>query len=101
MKITATWFPGKYPSFNLGLHTTEDSEEFLSIKGCRIVEGDKGPFVAYPYSKKPDGNYWRHAWGSNAFNEAVLKIALKDRPSPEQRPKSKTGSDDLESDAPF
>jgi DNA-binding cell septation regulator SpoVG len=95
MKITVTWFPGSHPSFNLGLHTTADSEEFLSVKGCKIVEGKEGPFVSYPYTKKPDGNYWRHAWGSKAFNEAVLKEALKERPAVQKAyPKSESSDGD-------
>lgn len=102
MKITVTWFPGSHPSFNLGLHTTSDSEEFLSVKGCKIVEGKDGPFVSYPYTKKPDGNYWRHAYGSKAFNEVVLKEALKDRPATQKAPPKSTGSiNDMGDDVPF
>lgn len=103
MKITATWFPGTHPSFNLGLHTSADSEEFLSIKGCKIFEKDGVPFVSYPATKKIDGNYWRHAYGSKAFNEAVLKVALANRPAPVQEPpKSQSpGFNDMENDIPF
>lgn len=104
MKITITWFQqGKYPSFNIGLHSTPDSEEFLSIKGCKIFDGKDGPFVTYPSTKKTDGNYWRHAYGSKAFNETILKMALKDRPVAPPPPTSgNVGSfDDMSDDIPF
>lgn len=62
--------------FNVELASKEGAEPFLSIKGCRIVEGTKGPFVSYPATKNANtGKWWSHAWGSDKFNAAVLEKA--------------------------
>ncbi len=105
MKITITWFQGKYPSFNVGLHTTEDSEEFLSIKGCRLVGSEKGEFVGWPSSKKTDGKYWNHVYTSKAFSDVILKKAQASRPAPIPTPPQQVGVsgsfDDIDNDIPF
>ena len=105
MKFTVTWFQGKYPSFNLGFHSTPESEEFLSIKGCKIFDGAKGSFVSYPSTKKADGKYWNHCWGSKAFNDAVLKMAMASRPAaiptPPQQVGTGSGFEDMSDDIPF
>jgi len=104
MHITITWYTqGQYPSFNLGLHSNAESEEFLSIKGCKIFDGAKGSFDSYPATKKVDGNYWRHAWGSEKFNAVVLAKALESRPAQQQQQNGNTGGSvpNLESDIPF
>ena len=77
MKITTKWFGNQ---FNVGLASSEGREEFVSIKGCRLVDGPKGEFVSWPSTKKDDGTYWRHAWGSDEFQAAVIKEAKKNQP---------------------
>lgn len=103
MHITIEHFSGKYPSFNINLHSQEGQEAFLSIKGCRIVDGSKGPFISYPATKNEStGKYWNHAYGSENFNAAVLKKAQAQAPKvapPKPRPGS--GFDDMDSDIPF
>ena len=81
MEIIVEHFDGKYPSFNIGLASGPNVEPFLSIKGCRIVDGSKGPFVSYP-ARKDDktGKYWNHVWGSEKFNAAVLQKAQASQP---------------------
>lgn len=60
--------------FNVELSSKEGAEPFLSIKGCRIVEGQKGPFVSYPATKnQTTGKWWSHVWASDKFNQAVLE----------------------------
>lgn len=34
----------------------------VSIYGCRLIEGKKGNFVAFPQRKGKDGEYYRHAY---------------------------------------
>lgn len=34
----------------------------VSIYGCRLIEGKKGNFVAFPQRKGKDGKYYRHAY---------------------------------------
>ena len=94
MQISITWHQGKYPSFNVGLASSEGADEFLSIKGCRIVDSQKGPFVSYPSRKQDDGKYWNHVWGSDKFNAVVLSKALAAMPKEPGRAKaSEDGSD--------
>ena len=97
MEITIEWRDGKYPSFNLNLHSKEGADAFMSIKGCRLADGKKGKFVSYPSRKQDDGKYWNHVWGSEKFNDVVLKKALEGQPKKE----NKTGFDDLKDEAPF
>lgn len=75
MKVTIEHHGGQYPSFNINLHTVEGDEPFLTIKGCKIVEGSKGPFISYPSRKMDNGKYWNHVYGGEAFNAHVLKLA--------------------------
>ena len=70
MKITTKWFGDQ---FNIGLASAEGRDEFLSIKGCRIKSGEKGEFISWPAQKKDDGTFWRHVWGSDEFQAAVIR----------------------------
>jgi len=78
MEILIEHFDGKYPSFNVSLASKPGVEPFLQIKGCRIVDGQKGPFISYPARKdEKSGKYWNHVWGSEKFNAAVLEKAME------------------------
>lgn len=81
MNVSIEWHDGKYPSFNVNLSSKEGADAFLSIKGCRIVDGSKGQFVSYPATKnEKTGKYWNHAWASEKFNAVVLEKALASMP---------------------
>ena len=84
MNITIEHHDGKYPSFNLNLHSAPGSEPFLTVKGCRIVEGKNGPFISYPSRKMENGKYWNHVYGGEKFNAHVLELAQGGQP--ERRP---------------
>jgi hypothetical protein len=88
MKITIEHFDGKYPSFNINLHSVEGAEPFLIVKGCRIVDGSNGPFVSYPATKnEKTGKYWNHVYGGEKFNEEILRLATgRQRAAPRQAP---------------
>lgn len=112
MKITVKHFAGQYPSFNVALHSTETSEPFMEIKGCRMVNGSNGEFVSWPSRKQEDGKYWNHVYASDAFNAAVLKVAKNSAPAaPPQAPRPAaqparqaapvSGFDDMSDDMPF
>jgi len=91
MHISIEHFDGKYPSFNINLHTDEDSEAFLSIKGCRIQQGKDGDFISYPATKNSaSGKWWNHVWGSEKFNSAVMKKAERTTEKPKQAKSAKT-----------
>lgn len=77
MKVTIQHFEGKYPSFNIMVHAVEGADPFITIRGCRIVEGKNGPFISYPATKNDKGQYWNHVVGGEKFNEYVLKEATK------------------------
>lgn len=34
----------------------------LVIYSCKIIEGSKGPFIAFPASEGKNGKYYNHAW---------------------------------------
>ena len=34
----------------------------ITIYGCRIIQGKKGDFVAFPNRKGKDGNYYSHVY---------------------------------------
>lgn len=76
MKISIKWFGNQ---FNVGL-ANDGKDEFLSIKGCRLISGPKGEFVSWPSAKKDDGTYWKHVWGSDEFQAAVIREAKKSQP---------------------
>lgn len=108
MHISIEHFDGKYPQFNVSLHTNEGPEPFLVIKGCRIVSGSKGDFVSWPATKNEGtGKYWSHVYGSDAFSAAVLEKAQRNKPAapPRQAPKpapAGSGFDDMQDDSiPF
>ena len=76
MEISIEWHDGKYPSFNVNLHSKEGVDPFLSIKGCKIANGSKGEFVSWPSTKNvTTGKYWNHVWGGEKFNDVVLQKA--------------------------
>ena len=101
MNVTIEWHGD---NFNVGLASKEGREPFLSIKGCRIVDGSKGAFVSYPAKKNEStGKYWNHVWASEDFNAVVLAKAQESRPQKAAKPAQSRsgggGGDD--SDIPF
>ena len=94
MFISIEHHDGKYPSFNINLHSEEGSEAFLSIKGCSIKDSAKGPFISYPARKKDDGTWWKHVWGNDKFNASIIKKAAQSAPPKEA--KKKEVLDDLD-----
>lgn len=108
MKISIKHFAGQYPSFNVALHTSPESEPFIEIKGCKIMHGSNGEFVSWPSRKQDDGRYWNHVYASNDFNAAVLKKAKEGQapkaapaPAPRAAPRPASGFDDMDDDIPF
>lgn len=84
--------------FNVNLASKEGAEAFLSIKGCRLVQGQNGPFVSYPARKNEQtGKWWNHVWGSEKFNAVVLAKAQEGL----QKPKAKQSAPEEDMDVPF
>lgn len=101
MFISVKWFDGKYPSFNINISKQEGEDEFLSIKGCRLVNGKDGEFVAMPSTKNEQtGKYWNHAWANERFTAHVLKLAQASKPD-SQPAKQKPSFDDAGDDIPW
>jgi DNA-binding cell septation regulator SpoVG len=97
MEIEIKYFDGKYPSFNVMLSSNKGAAPFLEIKGCRIVDGQKGSFVGWPATKnEKTGKYWNHVYGNEAFSAAVLNKAIASMPS-----KQKQVVSDDDGDIPF
>ena len=104
MKITVNWIAGDRPQFNVSLSSAPGKEAFLDIKGCRIVDGAKGPFVSWPATKnEKTGKWWNHCYGSEAFNDAVMAEAQLSKPKADTRTHSerRRGEQDDSSEAPF
>lgn len=38
------------------------SPDGVRIYGCRLYDGEKGPFVSFPARKDKDGKYWNHVY---------------------------------------
>lgn len=99
MDIRIEHFDGKYPSFNVALASAPGKPEFLTVKGCRLVEGSKGTFVSWPATKnEKTGKYWSHVWANEAFAAAVLEKATAGKPKVEHRQSRRIDDDD---EAPF
>lgn len=95
MEITVKWFND---SFNIGLSAKEGAEEFLSVKGCRLVETGGKAFIGFPAKKNEQtGKYWNHVWASDKFQAAVIEKAKAAKPSSRKPPKS----DEQDDDCPF
>ena len=78
MHITIEHIEGKYPSFNVAVSSVEGKEPFIVIKGCRIANGTKGPFVSWPATKnEKTGKWWNHVYASEAFAQVVYQEATK------------------------
>lgn len=69
-------------SFNIALASKEGKEPFLVLKGCRIVDGQKGRFVSVPSKKLDSGKYWNHAYISEQFQLAVIDAYDASAPKP-------------------
>lgn len=98
MNIVCEWHGD---NFNVNLSTKEGAEPFLEVKGCRIANGSKGPFVSWPSTKNANtGKWWQHCYASDKFNAVVLSTAQASQPQTQSRkPAPSAASDD--SDIPF
>ena len=66
------------PNNNTKAFASVTVEDLIAIKGIRVVEGSKGPFVTMPQSRDNEGNYHDIAFPINsdlrkALNKAVLE----------------------------
>ena len=99
MHISIEHKDGKYPSFNVNLHSSKDAEPFLEIKGVAIRQGGKGPFLSWPATKnQQSGKYWNHCYGSEAFNAHVMQLAQVEDPKPAPRPRLEAPDNSRHSD---
>lgn len=100
MEISIKWFDGQYPSFNVGIASKEGKEPFVEIKGCRIVQGKDGEFVAPPSTKGKNDKYWNHAYFSKDFSAVVLEKAKESQPQ-KHAPVKQQSNDPFYDDVPF
>jgi DNA-binding cell septation regulator SpoVG len=93
MEIDIKWFGDQ---FNVQIRKRPGEEEFLSIKGCRIVSGRDGEFIGWPSTKNDkSGKWWRHVWASEAFERHVLKLAKESQASQESQAAAQEPDDDI------
>lgn len=83
--------------FNVTLTSPGGSEPFLTVKGCRIIQGQNGPFVSWPAKKMDSGKYWNHVYTSRAFGDAVVAAYNKSKASapPARKAPSRPADDDV------
>jgi DNA-binding cell septation regulator SpoVG len=90
MEISISWHGD---NFNVELASKAGKDAFLSIRGCRVVNGSNGPFVSYPPKKNEQtGKYWNHVYGSEKFNAVVLEKAQASQ-QPAKQPRMATDED--------
>lgn len=94
MHLSIEHFDGKFPSFNVSLHTDQKREPFLVIKGCRLIKGQKGDFISFPSKKMDNGKYWNHVYASEPFMAKIVEAVEASMPKRGTKP-----ADD--SDIPF
>lgn len=70
MKVEVQLFPDQ---FNVLLSTKEGVQPFLTIRGCRVVEGRNGRFVSWP-ARKTEKGFWNHCLASDSFAAHVLEV---------------------------
>lgn len=70
--------------FNVALCSKEGMQPFLVIKGCRVMDGQKGRFISWPARKMDNGKWWNHVFASEGFATAVLEAY--DASAPKQAP---------------
>lgn len=88
--------------FNVMVSSKEGAEPFITVKGCRIASGSKGPFVSWPATKNQStGKYWSHVWASERFADVVLSKAQASMPRQEARQQRQAPAQDVDSDVPF
>lgn len=95
MHIGIKWFNDQ---FNVLLCGAKDRDPFLTVKGCRIVNGSKGAFVSWPAKRQENGKYWQHCYASEAFAQAVLEAAqaearVEQAPPPPARKRAQADDD--------
>ena len=95
MEIRIAWHDsGKYPSFNVELAGAAGADAFLVIKGCRIMNSDKGDWISWPATKNErTGKWWNHVYAGEKFAAAVLQKAQAALPKT-ARPAAKPDDDD-------
>lgn len=101
MEVKVEWKEGKYPSFNVMISSQAGKDPFITIRGCKIIQGQKGEFVSYPARKQDDGKYFNYIYCSDVFNRIVLEKAHQAKPVESKPSKSGSGFDDMDSDVPF
>ena len=87
IKLDVRVYPLDNPQGNTKAFANVGIEDLVAINGIRVVNGEKGDFVAMPQSKDKDGNYHDIAFPINGdlrkeMNKAVLdkyKEVVKER----------------------
>ena len=80
--------------FNVALSSAEGKEPFLTIKGCRLKDSDRGRFISFPARKLDSGKWWNHVYASEGFQAAILTELDKSQPKSKPR-RPADDSDDI------
>lgn len=77
MEINVIWHGER---FTIELAAKPGADSFLAIKGCKIVQGEKGPFISGPAWKNDQGKWINHTYMGPKFQEAVIAKAKEAQP---------------------
>lgn len=93
MHITVEWHDKQ---FNVSLHSKEGADAFLTVRGCRIVDGSGEPFIGFPARKNDKtGKWWNHVTASDKFQAEVIRIAREAMPSQKAPSKPAPADEDI------
>lgn len=82
-----------------GIAFTKNDKVLYVTKGCRLVNGQNGPFISGPSTKMDDGKWFNYLYIDKEFGAYLTKLALEAAPAPAPQ-QSRQSAPDM-SDVPF
>ena len=76
IKLDVRVFPFKEPTGNVLAYASATFNDIIAIRGIRVVNSDKGPFIAMPQSKGKDGKYYDIAFPINGDLRKEISQAI-------------------------
>jgi DNA-binding cell septation regulator SpoVG len=80
MKISIESYPDS-DRFNVCLSSKEGAQPFLTIKGCKLMDGRKGQFISWPAWKNKNDEWKSHCYASEGFQAAVIDAVKAAKPA--------------------
>lgn len=86
----------------IAIHKKGEEKPFMVIKGCKIVNGQNGPFLSGP-ATKIDNDWFNYLFMSKEFSQYISEMAVKAFPKQAQGSKAPAsgGGMIIDDDIPF